>query len=75
MKAGHKNNGPILIVAGTRPEIIKTAPIYFELKRKRYSATFCFTGQHQSMATQALEFFNIKPDFTFNVMEPEQPLH
>lgn len=48
---------------GTRPEIIKMAPIYFELKNRGLSPVLLHTGQHSDMATSLYELFNIKPDY------------
>ena len=52
----------ILIFAGTRPEIIKMAPIVRELRARQdniWRPHFCFTGQHNELATPFLEFFDI----------------
>jgi len=73
----------ILIFAGTRPEIIKMAPIVRELRvrqnsqkkgRDAWQAHFCFTGQHNELATPFLEYFEIEPDSRLNVMESGQSL-
>ncbi len=54
--------GTIWIVAGTRPEIIKLAPVYLELLavigRK---AKWIATGQHTDLGDQALAAFGIRP--------------
>ncbi|MEZ9231331.1 non-hydrolyzing UDP-N-acetylglucosamine 2-epimerase [Vibrio amylolyticus] len=52
-----------LIVTGTRPEIIKMAPVYYALKRNNISVSWCHTGQHTSLAEQTFEVFDIEPDF------------
>lgn len=57
-------NNSILIITGTRPEIIKMAPVYCTLKDKCV-VKWCHTGQHNTLANQAFNAFNIKPDFTF----------
>ena len=51
------------VVAGTRPEVVKLAPVYRALAqiggiRPRWVAT----GQHGLLADQALEVFGILPD-------------
>ncbi|WP_217265712.1 hypothetical protein [Aeromonas veronii] len=53
----------IMIVSGTRPEIIKLAPLYHALKQKPW-ADVCWvhTGQHDSMAVQVLDYFDITPN-------------
>ncbi|MDC1145864.1 UDP-N-acetylglucosamine 2-epimerase (non-hydrolyzing) [Candidatus Marinimicrobia bacterium] len=66
----------ILIVIGTRPEAIKMAPLIRSLKNenKLFEIKVCISGQHQSMLTQALDIFNINPDYNLDIMEPNQTL-
>lgn len=66
----------ILIVVGTRPEVIKVAPIINELKKNRtdFNVKVCITGQHESMLISALKIFQIKPDYNLKIMEPNQTL-
>lgn len=66
----------ILIVVGTRPEVIKVAPIINELKKNQsdFNVRVCITGQHESMLISALEIFQIKPDYNLKIMEPNQTL-
>ena len=53
----------ILIISGTRPEIIKLAPVYHALQKAGWADVhWLHTGQHQDMATQMLEQFDIEPD-------------
>lgn len=55
--------GPICIAAGTRPEIIKLAPVYQELcRRPGHRTIWLSTGQHTDLADQALSAFGIEPD-------------
>jgi len=65
----------IALVAGTRPEVIKLAPVYFAL---RQSATLdpvlLSTGQHREMLDQTLAGFGLKPDIELNLMQPGQTL-
>jgi UDP-N-acetylglucosamine 2-epimerase (non-hydrolysing) len=66
----------VLIVAGTRPEAIKLAPLYLELRRSDfYKVLFCSTGQHREMLTPIFEVFGFTPDFELDVMTPNQALH
>ena len=57
----------ILVIAGTRPEIIKLAPVYHAL-RTRYGSqvSWLHTGQHDEMARQMLSCFDITPDIRFD---------
>ena len=55
----------ILLVSGTRPEIIKLAPVYHALGESGMaSVQWLHTGQHGDMATQILDCFDILPDIT-----------
>lgn len=65
----------ILVVVGTRPEIIKMAPVINQLALQNFETTICATGQHSDMATQAFNMFNIKPDIELNLMVEGQHLN
>ncbi|GGA37770.1 non-hydrolyzing UDP-N-acetylglucosamine 2-epimerase [Dyella nitratireducens] len=53
----------ILIVSGTRPEIIKLAPLYHCLHASGWARPhWLHTGQHGEMAQQMLACFDIIPD-------------
>lgn len=65
----------IAIIAGTRPEVIKMAPIYFALKAsKRLQPIMVSTGQHRQMLDQAFRVFGITPDVDLGLMRPGQTL-
>lgn len=53
----------ILIVCGTRPEIIKMAPVYQALRQSTcLNPVVMHTGQHTSLAEPVYEFFKMNPD-------------
>ncbi len=54
-----------LIITGTRPEIIKMAPVYAEFKQQGKWVEWCHTGQHDTLAEQTFRVFDIKPDYFF----------
>ena len=59
-----RNKKKILIVIGTRPEAIKIAPLYSEIKRsKKFFLKLCISGQHKEMIDQALEAFDMNVDY------------
>ena len=65
----------IAFVAGTRPEIIKTAPVYLAVARQPdLQPVFINTGQHREMSHMFLNLFNIVSDYDLNIMKPEQSL-
>jgi UDP-N-acetylglucosamine 2-epimerase (non-hydrolysing) len=54
---------PIIFISGTRPEIIKLAPLYHALLQAPWAEVqWLHTGQHTEMASQILECFDISPD-------------
>jgi UDP-N-acetylglucosamine 2-epimerase (non-hydrolysing) len=53
----------ILFVSGTRPEIIKLAPLYHALREASWAKVqWLHTGQHADMATSILACFDVVPD-------------
>lgn len=65
----------ILSVFGTRPEAIKMAPIVRLLKQTAgVEARVCVTAQHRQMLDQALELFDIKPEYDLDLMREGQSL-
>lgn len=67
----------ILVVFGTRPEVIKLAPVILELRSRQQQGIeviTCLTGQHREMARQALSVFRIKPDIDLDLMQAGQSL-
>jgi UDP-N-acetylglucosamine 2-epimerase len=65
----------ILTVFGTRPEAIKLGPVARALSSlPQADLKICVTGQHRQMLDQALEIFELKPDFDLDLMKPDQDL-
>ena len=64
----------ILSVFGTRPEAIKMAPVYPELKKhpRRDHSRVCVTAQHRQMLDQVLDLFEYLPDYDLDVMQAGQ---
>jgi len=57
----------ILLVSGTRPEIIKLAPVYHALRAASWARVqWLHTGQHGDMAQQILSCFDIVPDIALH---------
>jgi len=66
----------ILCVLGTRPEVIKMAPVVCALERRseKTSVHVCVTAQHRQMLDQMMEVFRIRADIDLDLMEPKQTL-
>lgn len=63
----------ILIVFGTRPEVIKLFPLIRELKNVT-DLTLLHTGQHKELVSPLFELFDIRPDHDLDIMEEGQDL-
>jgi UDP-N-acetylglucosamine 2-epimerase (non-hydrolysing) len=80
MKANHfiqpLNRIKILAVFGTRPEVIKMAPVIKELRKHpdEFICRVCVTAQHRQMIDSLLKLFDIKPDYDLNIMQENQTL-
>ena len=65
----------ISFVVGTRPEVIKLAPVIVAARNVGLLETHvCSTAQHRELLDQALSVFGIVPDADLNLMQPRQSL-
>ncbi len=65
----------ILSVFGTRPEVIKMAPVVKALAASsRFESFICTTSQHRHMQDQMMDLFDLKADFDFDIMVPGQSI-
>ena len=65
----------VLIVAGTRPEVIKMAPLWYALGNSSVlEPLLVSTGQHREMLDQAFGVFGLRPDIDLGLMQPGQTL-
>lgn len=65
----------ILVVFGTRPEVIKLAPVVRQLQRSRtLQPVVCVTAQHRQILDQMMEVFRLRADFDLNIMSQRQSL-
>ncbi|WP_231737709.1 UDP-N-acetylglucosamine 2-epimerase (non-hydrolyzing) [Mycobacterium sp. IS-1742] len=55
------------LVAGTRPEAIKLAPLVPALRAQGMTPVFVASGQHPTMVHQALDAFGLEPDVTLSI--------
>jgi len=65
----------ILFVFGTRPEAIKLAPVIHACYQlDKLDVGVCLSGQHKEMVSQVMDFFQLKADYTLDLMKPDQTL-
>src|SRR5574340_1750795 len=66
----------VMLVLGTRPEVMKLAPLARELRAHpaQFHPVLVSTGQHREMVPQYLRFFELEADFDLQVMKAKQTL-
>lgn len=65
----------ISFILGTRPEVIKLAPVINCFKKdKELKIRVILTGQHREMVETSMKLFSIKADIDLNLMLPQQSL-
>lgn len=64
----------LLIIIGTRPELIKTAPIIQEMNRRGMDFTVLNTAQHKDLLTPYWRTFDLQPHHSLDVMQSGQSL-
>jgi UDP-N-acetylglucosamine 2-epimerase (non-hydrolysing) len=64
----------VAVVVGTRPEVIKMAPVVRELREHpgQFATTIVSTAQHRELLRQALDAFALEPDVDLGLMRPDQ---
>lgn len=65
----------ILVILGTRPEVIKLAPVIREMSRKGIDFRVCVSGQHKEMIEGLIEFFNVPQDYILPVSHKNRSLY
>ena len=66
----------VIFIFGTRPEIIKLAPVILEMKKfpQDYNVLICNTEQQKELSNQTLEYFGLKADISLDCMRKNQSL-
>lgn len=65
----------VTIIFGTRPEVIKLAPIILRLQKSKQVVTrIILTGQHKELVDDVMQLFSISPDMNLNIMKKFQSL-
>ena len=66
----------VVSIIGTRPEVIKMAPVILELRRREtmFEQIILATGQHRELLDQAFSVFGLKSDINLDLMEHNQGL-
>lgn len=64
----------VMCVMGTRPEVVKMAPVVKALRAHGFEASILATAQHRGLLDQMLGTFELRPDWDLDVMKPNQEL-
>ncbi|MDH5286933.1 MAG: UDP-N-acetylglucosamine 2-epimerase (non-hydrolyzing) [Betaproteobacteria bacterium] len=65
----------VACVLGTRPEVVKMAPVIAALARDpRFTPVVINTGQHRELLAETMTLFGIVPDVALDLMQPGQRL-
>jgi UDP-N-acetylglucosamine 2-epimerase (non-hydrolysing) len=72
--AGFVAAGPVVVVAGTRPEAIKQIPVYEALRKLEIPVVLCSTGQHAQMLDEIFNLYGVQPDVDMRIMKAGQDL-
>ncbi|MEZ5422832.1 MAG: UDP-N-acetylglucosamine 2-epimerase (non-hydrolyzing) [Pyrinomonadaceae bacterium] len=67
-RAGRK----VLVLFGTRPELIKLAPVIAELRQQNYRPLVVSSSQHKGLLTPFLNSLNVDVDIDLDVMKADQ---
>jgi UDP-N-acetylglucosamine 2-epimerase (non-hydrolysing) len=64
----------VLVVFGTRPELIKLAPVVRAMRQSPsvFDVRICTTAQHRDLLDPLLALFDIRPDVDLDVMRTDQ---
>lgn len=65
----------VMCVFGTRPEVIKIAPVIHAFKENNIDVISVSTGQHREMLDQTMSVFNLKSDVSLEIMTHNQTIH
>jgi UDP-N-acetylglucosamine 2-epimerase (non-hydrolysing) len=70
------NPTTVLFLIGTRPELIKLAPVLWACEHEDTGVVpvVCFTGQHRELVDELAPLLGVVPDFQLGVMRPGQDL-
>jgi len=65
----------VAFIFGTRPEVIKLAPVILAVKKiRKFETVLISTGQHDGLLKEALNTFNLTTDVNFEIMKHYQTL-
>jgi len=67
-------NPHVLCAFGTRPEVIKMAPVVKALRKQGFRVSILATAQHRGLLDQMMATFGLHADWDLDAMQPNQTL-
>jgi len=64
----------LMVVMGTRPEVIKLAPVVIEARSNGVETVCVVTAQHREMLDMMMNVFDLKADYDLDLMKENQTL-
>jgi UDP-N-acetylglucosamine 2-epimerase (non-hydrolysing) len=65
-----QGRSPLLAVCGTRPEVVKLAPVVRALRARGHRVLLVMTGQHPDLAPKMLRELALQPDVDLHACQP-----
>lgn len=62
----------VLVLFGTRPEVIKLAPVIAELRKRFFQTIVVSSSQHKQLLTPFLDALDVEVDFDLEIMKRNQ---
>jgi len=64
----------VMFVMGTRPEVIKLAPVLLEARRRGLETVCVVTAQHREMLDMMMDVWELRADHDLDLMKPGQTM-
>jgi UDP-N-acetylglucosamine 2-epimerase (non-hydrolysing) len=73
MRENRDPSSPTLAICGTRPEVVKLAPVLDALRARNHRVVLVMTGQHPDLAPQMLRELGLAPDVDLGIRQSGSP--
>lgn len=70
--AGNNRGPKVLVLFGTRPEIIKLSPVIHQLKKRKFESIVVSSSQHKDLIAPFLDLLKIEANYDLEIMTDNQ---
>lgn len=70
--AANSRGQKVLVLFGTRPEVIKFSPVIHQLKKRKFELVIVSSSQHKDLLDPFLDLLKIKADYDLQIMTDNQ---